>query len=72
MLITRNNLFMFKYPQKTIGCLPQRIHKNKKNGIVIAICIILPNFAISFQKRGCTGKSDGHTLTGKNKVSKIQ
>ena len=48
MLITRNNLFMFKYPQITIGCLPQRIHKNKKNGIVIAICVILPNFALSF------------------------
>ena len=49
MLITRNNLFMFKYPQKNNTAVsPKRIHKNKKNGIVIAICIILPNFALSF------------------------
>lgn len=31
--------------------MPETVHKNKKSGIIIAVCIILPNFAISFQKR---------------------
>lgn len=51
MLITRNTLFMFKHPQKQSVIVPETVHKNKKSGIIIAVCIILPNFAISFQKR---------------------
>ena len=47
MLITRNNLLCSNIHKKQSAVSPKGYIK-QKNGIVIAICIILPNFALSF------------------------